>query len=200
MHHCPPGPRCWRPCSNSGPLFTKRRRFPWKKPWAVSWYTTSFPRCPSPWCGFRHGWGGCLLRTISERPAGYLQLEAGGGFLPADTGDDFDDRFDAVIPIEQAELSPEGRLTLRWEGPLEPGQNIRPRGSTIRAGELLARKERQLRPFDLACLAMGGITHVEVYQAPRVASCLPAASWYRWASQWRGARISTATAFWCKGC
>lgn len=93
----------------------------------------------------------------------------GVDFCRADTGDDFDDLFDAVIPIEQAELSPEGRFTLRWEGPLEPGQNIRPRGSTIRAGELLARKDRQLRPFDLACLAMGGITHVEVYQAPRVA-------------------------------
>ena len=82
----------------------------------------------------------------------------GVDFCQADTGDDFDDRFDAVIPIEQAELSPEGRLMLRWEGPLEPGQNIRPRGSTIRAGELLARKDRQLRPFDLACLAMGGIS------------------------------------------
>lgn len=93
----------------------------------------------------------------------------GTDFCRADTGDDFDDRFDAVIPIEQAELSPEGRLTLRWEGPLETGRNVRSRGSTIQEGELLARKERQLRPFDLACLAMGGIEQVEVYQKPRVA-------------------------------
>lgn len=93
----------------------------------------------------------------------------GTDFCRADTGDDFDDRFDAVIPIEQAELSPEGRLTLRWQGPLEPGQNVRSRGSTIREGALLAQKERQLRPFDLACLTMGGIDQVEVYQKPRVA-------------------------------
>jgi molybdopterin molybdotransferase/putative molybdopterin biosynthesis protein len=90
-----------------------------------------------------------------------------GGLRPGDTGDDFDDRFDAVIPIEQAELSPEGRLTLRWQGPLEPGQNVRSRGSTIREGALLARKERQMRPFDLACLAMGGIDQIQGYRRPR---------------------------------
>ena len=94
---------------------------------------------------------------------------AGVDFCRADTGDDFDDRFDAVIPIEQADLAPDGGLTLRLQGPVSPGSNVRPRGSAVRAGELLARKDRQLRPFDLACLAMGGVTQVEVYRAPRVA-------------------------------
>lgn len=93
----------------------------------------------------------------------------GEDFCRADTGDDFDDRFDAVIPIEQAELSSGGQLTLHIQEPVSPGYNVRPRGSLIQAGELLAKKNRQLRPFDLACLAMGGIAQVEVYQAPRVA-------------------------------
>lgn len=95
--------------------------------------------------------------------------QEGEDFCRADTGDDFDDRFDAVIPIEQVRLTPGGGLVLDWEEPLEPGKNVRPRGSTIQAGEPLARGSRQLRPFDLACLAMGGVTEVEVYRAPRVA-------------------------------
>ncbi len=93
----------------------------------------------------------------------------GVDFCRADTGDDFDDRFDAVIPIEQVEISPEGGLTLLGQDQVHPGDNIRPGGSTVRAGDLLAKKDRQLRPFDLACLAMGGVTQVEVYAPPRVA-------------------------------
>lgn len=52
---------------------------------------------------------------------------------------------------------------------MRPGDGIRPRGSAIQAGELLAKRDRPLRSFDLACLAMGGVAQVEVYQAPRVA-------------------------------
>ena len=93
----------------------------------------------------------------------------GEDFCRADTGDDFDDRFDAVIPIERVKISEKGRLTFLEELQVRPGDNIRPRGSVIRAGELVARKHRQLRPFDLACLALGGIAQVEVYRKPRVA-------------------------------
>ncbi len=99
-------------------------------------------------------------------PAGW---KLGEDFCRADTGDDFDDRFDAVIPIERVKISEKGRLTFLEELQVRPGDNIRPRGSVIRAGELVARKHRQLRPFDLACLALGGIAQVEVYRKPRVA-------------------------------
>ena len=93
----------------------------------------------------------------------------GVDFCRADTGDDFDDRFDAVIPIERVQISEKGQLTILGDMQVRPGDNIRPRGSAIRTGELVARKHRQLRPFDLACLAMGGIAQVEVYRRPRVA-------------------------------
>lgn len=93
----------------------------------------------------------------------------GEDFCRADTGDDFDDRFDAVIPIEKARIDPDGRLRLRDAWPVRPEDGIRPRGSAIQAGELLAKRDRPLRSFDLACLAMGGVAQVEVYQAPRVA-------------------------------
>lgn len=106
---------------------------------------------------------------FQDGPPDTSSWKLGVDFCRADTGDDFDDRFDAVIPIEQADLSADGRLTLRIQEPIFPGYNVRPRGSMIQTGELLAKKDRQLRPFDLACLTMGGVTHVEVYQAPRVA-------------------------------
>lgn len=93
----------------------------------------------------------------------------GEDFCRADTGDDFDDRFDAVIPMEQVTLSPQGALTIQPDVRVTPGLHIRPSGSTIRKGDLLARKGRELRSFDLACLAMGGVAQVEVYQKPRVA-------------------------------
>lgn len=94
---------------------------------------------------------------------------AGTDFVRADTGDDFDDRFDAVIPIEQAAVLPEGGLSLAPGLSVPAGMNIRPCGSSVREGELLALKDQELCSFDLACLAMGGITQVEVYQKPRIA-------------------------------
>ena len=90
-------------------------------------------------------------------------------FCRADTGDDFDDRFDAVIPIERVSFSPEGILIIQPDVTVTPGMNIRPQGSMLMEGALLARKHRELRSFDLACLAMGNISEVEVYQKPRVA-------------------------------
>ncbi len=93
----------------------------------------------------------------------------GEDFCRADTGDDFDDKFDAVIPIEQVTLTPEGVLTIQPDFVVKPNLNVRPRGSTINKGDLLAKKDRQLRSFDLACLAGGGVAEVEVYKKPRVA-------------------------------
>ena len=68
----------------------------------------------------------------------------GEDFCRADTGDDFDDRFDAVIPIEQVEFPPEGGLRLHDISSVQPGDRVRPCGSTIRKGQLLVPKHRQL--------------------------------------------------------
>jgi molybdopterin molybdotransferase/putative molybdopterin biosynthesis protein len=93
----------------------------------------------------------------------------GEDFCRADTGDDFDDRFDAVIPIEKVTLTASNELTIQPDVEVKPGLNVRPQGSTIREGDLLAKGDRTLRSFDLACLAAGGVTQVEVYRRPRVA-------------------------------
>ena len=55
----------------------------------------------------------------------------GEDFCRADTGDDFDDKFDAVIPIEQVTLTPEGVLTIKPDVTVKQGMNVRPRGSII---------------------------------------------------------------------
>ena len=100
----------------------------------------------------------------------YTSWAPGEDFVRADTGDDFDDRFDAVIPIEEVDLGADGRLTfLSPDLEIRPGTNVNPRGSTVREGELLAEADSVLRPVDLAALAMGGIAVVPVRKRPRVA-------------------------------
>lgn len=93
----------------------------------------------------------------------------GEDFSRADTGDDFDDRYDAVIPIEDASISDDGKISINNNVSVKSNMNIRPAGSTIQKGETVGRENRRLQSFDLACLAMGGITEIEVYKKPRVA-------------------------------
>lgn len=93
----------------------------------------------------------------------------GEDFCRADTGDDFDDRFDAVIPIEDVTLTADGQLLIAPEVVVKANMNVRPCGSMLKRGEIVGRKDRLLRAFDLAGLAMGGITEALVYKKPKVA-------------------------------
>ena len=95
--------------------------------------------------------------------------KSGEDFSRADTGDDFDDRYDAVIPIEDVSISDDGKIIINNNVSVKSNMNIRPSGSTIQKGETVGRENRRLQSFDLACLAMGGITEIEVYKKPRVA-------------------------------
>lgn len=95
--------------------------------------------------------------------------KSGEDFSRADTGDDFDDRYDAVIPIEDVSISDDGKISINNNVSVKSNMNIRPAGSTIQKGETVGRENRRLQSFDLACLAMGGITEIEVYKKPRVA-------------------------------
>ena len=93
----------------------------------------------------------------------------GRDFVRADTGDDFDDAFDAVIRIEDVDLSPDGKLSIHKEVQVAPGSGVRPEGSTVRAGEELVRANLPLRPRDLAGLQMGGVAQIQVWKRPVVA-------------------------------
>lgn len=94
----------------------------------------------------------------------------GREFVRADTGDDFDDAYDCIIRIEDVEISEDGRLTLNLTSgeQIEPGANVRPAGSMLRRGALLAKAGRVITAPDLASLAAGGITSVPVVRKPKV--------------------------------
>lgn len=78
--------------------------------------------------------------------------------------------FEVWNPQTETEVvSEDGHLTIAPDVEVRPNKNVRPCGSTIQQGEIVGRKDRKLRAFDLACLAMGGVEQVEVYKTPRVA-------------------------------
>ena len=85
------------------------------------------------------------------------------------TGNDFDDTFDTVIPIEEVSFDEGSRLKLALEGPVREGQEVAPRGSTLDKGELLTEAGLALRPQHLCLLAAGGHRSVEVLSRPVVA-------------------------------
>lgn len=93
----------------------------------------------------------------------------GEDYVRADTGDDFPDAYDAVIMIEKAALQPDGSVVLDDDVQVQPGTNVRPAGSTIKAGASLMKAGLPIRPTDLATLAMGGVTMVPVRRKPRIA-------------------------------
>lgn len=116
------------------------------------------------------------LRVVADIPAGStptVTLKAGeaarimtGAQLPAGAN--------AVIPVEDTDFqnrdtgtsAPE---TVSFERILNSGENVRPRGMDIHAGDVVIKKGRSLRPQDLGLLAMLGVSNVEVYKKPRVA-------------------------------
>jgi molybdopterin molybdotransferase len=81
---------------------------------------------------------------------------------------------DAVVPVEDTDFDTREAGTpapneVQIFKPAKPGANRRPRGMDIRAGEVVLRRGRALKPQDLGLLAMLGIARVIVFQKPRIA-------------------------------
>lgn len=105
----------------------------------------------------------------------------GKDYVRADTGDDFDDAFDAVIPIEMVTLLENGGVKLDFSasgmpGPKKtepfrvvPGSFVKPAGSSVKEGTLLAAKGTKVRPEDIASMGMGGGKQFAVVKKPVVA-------------------------------
>lgn len=100
-------------------------------------------------------------------------MEPGVDFERADTGDDFSDQYDAVIPVEHIILDKNGKIT-KWEKKVSvrEGMNIRAAGSTICTGEQLLSRGTVIRAREMSLLAAGGICSVPVYKKP-VTAFLP---------------------------
>lgn len=93
----------------------------------------------------------------------------GVDYVRADTGDDFDDAFDAVIPIENVSFNENGRITISSDAVVKKGSSINPSGHLVRKDELLAKENTCIRAIHLAILATGGVRKVPVLKKPLVA-------------------------------
>mgnify|MGYP002407082646 CR=1 FL=1 len=92
----------------------------------------------------------------------------GKQYVQADTGDDFPDDYDTVIPVERIYYNDEGQLLFADGFIFEKGGFIRAQGSMVKEGELLAEAHVRLTPVHLAVFAAGGIYQVEVIKKPKV--------------------------------
>lgn len=95
----------------------------------------------------------------------------GRDYVRADTGDDFDDAFDAVIMIEQVTLHDDRgpEITLNPDQQIQAGTNVAPKGSRLAKGSLIARGGFTITAITVSSLISGGITEVPVIRRPRVA-------------------------------
>jgi molybdopterin molybdotransferase len=123
------------------------------------------------------------LQVVADIPAGSspkLILKQGQA-ARITTGAQIPQGANAVIPVEDItphfDPHPNPLLARERELPkkisfnkkINAGDSVRPKGSDIRAGEIVLQKGRLLKPQDLGLLATLGIAEVEVYKKPKVA-------------------------------
>jgi molybdopterin molybdotransferase len=108
------------------------------------------------------------LRVVGTSAAGhpYAGPVGAGECVRIFTGAALPPNADAVAAQERAER--QGDL-VHIAPPVGPGENVRPRGDEIRAGDCLLPAGKILKPVDLGLLASIGSVEVQVRQRPRVA-------------------------------
>lgn len=91
----------------------------------------------------------------------------GVDYCAADTGDDFSDAFDTVIPIEKVSFEA-GKVHLQesCERP-QAGMRIRQVGSVLKKGEPLVRAKTRLDPMKMSLLATGGFSDAPCIRKPK---------------------------------
>jgi molybdopterin molybdotransferase/putative molybdopterin biosynthesis protein len=103
------------------------------------------------------------------------QWKLGIDFVRADTGDDFDDAFDAVIAIEEVTFPENGGIAINPQVQPVCGMNVKPCGADVKKGTLLIKKGTVLTAADLSAIAMGGHAQIPVVKKPHV-SFMPTGS------------------------
>lgn len=98
-----------------------------------------------------------------EMPAFALEPGQAAGVV---TGGPLPDGTVSVVPYEITRL--EGDRLL-FSGELVPGENIRPRGEDLKAGELLVTRGTAVNPGMIGVMASFGMSEVTVFKRPRVA-------------------------------
>ncbi len=90
-----------------------------------------------------------------------------GETLRVPTGAMLPESADAVVMIEYTAEHPDGTLEVRRA--VAPGENVLQPGEDVARDEVLSPAGRRLRPQEIGLLAALGVTHVQVYQKPKVA-------------------------------
>ena len=110
------------------------------------------------------------LRVVGQSAAGspFEGELAAGEAVTISTGAVVPAGSDAVVPVERTT----GEVTVEQVG---PGDNVRPVGGDIRAGEVVVEAGAVLRPAQLGALAAAGVPRVRVARCPR-AVVLPTGS------------------------
>jgi len=116
------------------------------------------------------------LRVVADIPAGSSPTIS---LVPGEaarimTGAQMPDGADAVVPVENTDFdnrkagAPHPEFVVISDS-VNAGQNVRPRGMDVHAGDIVLQKGRALKPQDLGLLAMLGFATVGVHRKPRVA-------------------------------
>jgi molybdopterin molybdotransferase len=116
------------------------------------------------------------LKVVADIPAGSAPtvILAQGEAARIMTGAQLPEGADAVIPVEDTDFNSRDAgtaapQTVSFTRTVEAGENVRPRGMDLRAGDVILQKGRRLKPQDLGLLAMLGVAQVQVHKKPRVA-------------------------------
>ena len=116
------------------------------------------------------------LRVVADIPAGATPTIslAEGQAARIMTGAPLPQGADAVLPVEDTDFQnrsaglPAPEFVQTFQA-VKAGDNVRPRGMDIRAGEAVLQAGHLLKPQDLGVLAMLGEAQVRVYRRPRAA-------------------------------
>lgn len=114
--------------------------------------------------------GGATLQVVGEVPAGqWPVLSVGPGeAIGISTGAPIPPAADAVVPIEDTELSAD-HAQINLTAAVTPGAYIAAEGTNVRAGETVLPAGVRLRPAQIAAAAAGGAATVSVYRRPKLA-------------------------------
>lgn len=100
----------------------------------------------------------------------YINWIEGVDYVSADMGDDFDDAFDTVIPIENFSFNENGRISnIDMSTKVEKGQRINYRGDSVKEDESVISKNDLITPFRMGLLAASGIKEIKVIDRIKIA-------------------------------
>ncbi len=115
------------------------------------------------------------LSVVADIPAGIAPQVtlAAGQAARIMTGAQMPQGANAVIPVEDTDFTSReagspAPQTVSFERKVNVGENVRPHGTDLQAGQVVLKKGRMLKAQDLGLLAGLGISKVEVFKKPRV--------------------------------